>query len=88
MKELKGTEKQVAWAMKIRENILAKANEELTRRKELIERRKANGQPTPEAKVREYLGQVEAVIERVMWEDNAAWFIENRDVSMYDLPNK
>jgi len=88
MKELKGTEKQVAWAEKIRSQILSKAREELERRKQFIERRKANGQPTPEAKVREYLGQVEAVSERILNEESAAWFIENREESMYELPNR
>jgi len=88
MKELKGTEKQIAWAEKIRKEMIARANEELARRKQFIERRIACGQPTPEAKVREYLGQVEAVIERIMREENAVWFIENRECSMYDLPNR
>lgn len=85
--QLIGTEKQVAWAEKIRANVLNKINEELTRRRNAVQKRRENGESTPEEKVKKYIGEIETILAHVTKQNKAAWFIDTRELSFYSLIN-
>lgn len=72
MAELKGTEKQVAWATAIRENLINKTKEE----KEQWANRPAKNK---EAQIKLVEG-FDIFLEKLQNESSAVWFINNRNM--------
>lgn len=74
MVELQGTEKQIAWAEKIREDMIAEAKKSNETNEQLIAKRGRLSIVT-EA----FRNNLKAFFARVEIETSAKWYIENRD---------
>lgn len=74
MVELKGTEKQIAWAEEIRKNMLVKAEKDNEANEKMIAK-----QGKLNVATEKFRNNIKEFYKRIEVEESAKWYIENKD---------